>query len=442
MSRPVASALKLGQAPAYWVRDLARRNVSFKVLPRACAWVAGFGAAHYRLLDWPLLGSCLGQLLAGDNQIGKAAVPAAQPMWPRQGKAVHPAPKRHSTVDLFTLPDEVPLRQRISPFHGEAESKGRKLKMMGTPRVADAAHLHRLAGKMAMLADQSRSEKRYKPYKHLLAPKRRSFQALGAGYRIRPDNLAIDGWQERLARRAIDVLRRSVSSRMPAWSSPSPAASESTAALPLQPWSASMSGPKVGAEMLARIVQDVQYDHMAVTKRGREDVSAQPMSDKSFQESATQTGEVVEPASSRRFAAGGNRDSTAHGDRSSADRGRPGESPVSQVRRVDGTDDIGAAPDAPRTYQDALSFLQKRKEAGRDREWGHIAPVNPPRMAVALPLLTPSHEVKVPVPTIAVATARQGMLTESTTAANDMDRLAAMIKDILDEQARRHGIDV
>lgn len=406
MNRPVMSALQLGQAPAYWARDLARLNAPLKALPRACAWVAGFAAANYRLLDQPLLGSCLAQLLAGDNRSGKAAMPVARSTRPRQGESVHPAPKRRFSNDLFASPDETPLRPRISPLRGAAESREKKMRMTGVPRFADTAQLHRLAGTMTMPAGKNPSGKWHEP---LWAPRRKLHRFQDADRRIRPDIFALDGWRERLASRAIAVLRRSAPSRMPPWELPSPTTSEGTVAPPLQPWGASLSGPRVGAEVLAGIVQDAR-NQIAATKRGREDVSAQARPGKSFQEPAAAAGgAVAEPAPFRRFVQDRNRDLTGHGGGSNADHGTPGEAPTSQARLGNGATDIGTAPDAPRTYRDALSFLRKAKG---------------------------------PVPAIAAETARQPMLTESAAAANDPDRLAAMIKDILDEQARRHGIDV
>jgi hypothetical protein len=43
---------------------------------------------------------------------------------------------------------------------------------------------------------------------------------------------------------------------------------------------------------------------------------------------------------------------------------------------------------------------------------------------------------------VAAATARQGARAEAAIAEDDLSVLAARIKRILDEEARRHGIDV
>jgi hypothetical protein len=65
-----------------------------------------------------------------------------------------------------------------------------------------------------------------------------------------------------------------------------------------------------------------------------------------------------------------------------------------------------------------------------------------PVVAESLPPLLPSPLVGMPILPIALATAREGARDESLESAEDLDALAAKIKFILDEQARRHGIDV
>lgn len=68
--------------------------------------------------------------------------------------------------------------------------------------------------------------------------------------------------------------------------------------------------------------------------------------------------------------------------------------------------------------------------------------IAPPAISSSLPaLLPPRAKDQEPLP-IAAAMARHGARVEAATAYEDLDELAARIKSILDEQARRHGIDV
>jgi hypothetical protein len=86
-------------------------------------------------------------------------------------------------------------------------------------------------------------------------------------------------------------------------------------------------------------------------------------------------------------------------------------------------------------------------EVGQREADGHRAvgrapeQIAPPSLAESLPPLTPQQAETTRVLPLASETARRGARDESV-APEDLDALAAKIKLILDEQARRHGIDV
>jgi hypothetical protein len=67
--------------------------------------------------------------------------------------------------------------------------------------------------------------------------------------------------------------------------------------------------------------------------------------------------------------------------------------------------------------------------------------IAPPSLAESLPPLAPQQTETIRVLPLASETARRGARDEAA-APEDLDALAAKIKLILDEQARRHGIDV
>jgi hypothetical protein len=67
--------------------------------------------------------------------------------------------------------------------------------------------------------------------------------------------------------------------------------------------------------------------------------------------------------------------------------------------------------------------------------------VMPPVVVPQLPPLTTPHEVDIPPLPIAAATVKLGARAEMVIE-DDLDMLAARIKRILDDEARRHGIDV
>lgn len=70
------------------------------------------------------------------------------------------------------------------------------------------------------------------------------------------------------------------------------------------------------------------------------------------------------------------------------------------------------------------------------------ASIIPANIAPSLPPLLSPRKAGIQLLPVAAATARQGAREEAMIATDDLDVLAAKIKQILDEQARRHGIDV
>jgi hypothetical protein len=69
--------------------------------------------------------------------------------------------------------------------------------------------------------------------------------------------------------------------------------------------------------------------------------------------------------------------------------------------------------------------------------------IAPPTLAPSYPPLVPPRIVSAPPFPIASSVARQGAgKAEAAQATGDLNELATKIKRILDEEARRHGIDV
>jgi hypothetical protein len=69
-------------------------------------------------------------------------------------------------------------------------------------------------------------------------------------------------------------------------------------------------------------------------------------------------------------------------------------------------------------------------------------PIAPPAAASSLPALVPAQKVREAAFPLAGIMAQLGSRGEAAAKEDDLDLLAAKLKRILDEQARRHGIDV
>ena len=97
----------------------------------------------------------------------------------------------------------------------------------------------------------------------------------------------------------------------------------------------------------------------------------------------------------------------------------------------------------PMTAQAGFPELNRHEQlAPGESKTTATAPIIPSDVTVSLPnLQSPQPIDRQPLP-VAAATVRQSARTEELNAADDLDMLAAKINQILNEQARRHGIDV
>jgi hypothetical protein len=77
-----------------------------------------------------------------------------------------------------------------------------------------------------------------------------------------------------------------------------------------------------------------------------------------------------------------------------------------------------------------------------ESEWIFSERIAPPAVAPSLPRLLPPQGASEPAPALAAQIARQDARQEAMRSEDDLAGLAANIKRILDEEARRHGIDV
>ena len=77
-----------------------------------------------------------------------------------------------------------------------------------------------------------------------------------------------------------------------------------------------------------------------------------------------------------------------------------------------------------------------------DREWVASEHINPPLVANSLPHLISPRAANEPSPHLASSIDRQASRREMTQAEDDLAHLAASVQRILNEEARRHGIDV
>jgi len=443
MSRTIA-ALLAGRAPSVWARASARLAACLTWVRRGDTWAAALDdLTRTRLSDQPLFGRVLAEI------VGVAAMPAEDvPPLARLGRSQ--AAGQPSELTRRPAPDQAgrvqapPQQARAQPFPGLHATP----KPIDLPRQADALLLQRLV----QAARDGPSSAPREPASSRATDRagRRAGAQLGRGaWGSRPVaqlDLAMrdgaratqgDRAQQRLqgapevgqrSRQALfarveQALSRAANgapgvteallSQAPRRDNSGPAVTAPTLAETLaRQWSSGLSGPRLPREILEALTEQEANDRPS---RNRSQVYPTPQS-----VPVTRPAEGTFPTALAEQRAGEPR---------SADAG-------SAIAGL-----LGAATARPTTEGAPLvaGADQALRLTNGGAAAGHVAV---PGAEVRLPALLPPQEPgAAPIP-LAATIAGQGALLESILADDDLDLLAAKIKRILDDEARRHGIDV
>ncbi len=430
--------LAAGRTPACWRSELTRQASQTGSLRRACDWVGPLAKVSARLLDKPLFGNCLAELVEAADAIDGDSARQTQPRraskslaaptstgksnGPRRRQArtggsaecsteatgqdavpphrapqvcaaeVTALPHRASRELLELCVEKQDLVNRRSPAAACDSSNAAKPRSHSFTQSKiereDDAPLQRIAGRRKTEAISQLS----KPY----ATRRDSFATVNG----RNSNLVAysasgpEEFAQRIARRAINKLRRL---------QPPPNGETQESGLLARQWSTTLDGTTAPAGLLKRIATGEQE----TVKAGERRQSPQAASQSPY-------------AATR----------------------KPVKSPAIEERqtRSSPSDEQDQAP-SPEPFDD-LSSHARRNTADSRPGAERIAP---PALAPSLPALSPLTPAPQPAASgvlpLASDLARQGAREEATPT-EDLDALAARIKFILDEQARRHGIDV
>lgn len=435
--RPLSLALADGRAPVCWQRELARTAARLDVLRRACAWVDEIVTVYPRLRDEPLLGNCLAVLAAEVAHPAEAESEVARRV--REGptgSAASAAREQRSasdrgrltrrsafgpSADLLTVHPQTPYRPGESRPHNVGPD------LTGVPRQAGLALLRRLVGERAqshqvepprgspiMSPGVGRAHRRSDRPQAKVRRDVPSLQPMNfreqsseppTETRRHPSTQPRSGaheptasraWRIGLARRAVHAFRRTnLFSLTPG---------EQGEAFLARIWSAPIAGQTAPPELLTGPVRLSQPNGGASRSDGH-DITSHPSPD-------SQRSNPPSPAN---------------------DAGARTRRAINLVP-LRGEDKESLSPLGEDGHHCAPEDIPITN--------GWIERVAPPTMFPLLLPLIPPQVVGVPVPPVATATARQGAWAEAMAADDDLDVLAAKIKRILDEEARRHGIDV
>lgn len=401
LASPVSVALVGGQAPACWQREIARSTARLDALPRTCAWVAALAAIRPRLRGESLLGHYLETLT---DQIVRPTEPKPKVPEPRRRRFTWPEHPLQRARDPAPLGDPSATPSWSDAPRGPATARRAPQVPGESPARAPAPfQLESRAGQtlLTRLADGAppvRSESR---------PRQRSIGArltptTGTSPSVSRDPAVHQDWLHDVARRAGDSLHRGapdVHGRSRRASIDQPEIDERSSLA--NQWAIQLDGQPAPADVLV---------HFAGELTPYRNGSAREAQPESTQQRTPITGPSDRPA-------------------------RPAAEDVHSWQRR------GPAP--PEGTPTAAPPEAGSRMGGLNREQALAARIAPPIVAPSLPPLLPSHEVGVPSPSIASAVAQQSAREQEMLAAeDDLAELAAKVKRILDEEARRYGIDV
>lgn len=407
MSKRLKTCLTSGRAPAYWQRQIAQDTAWLNSLTRCCAWLTEITDIRVTLNETPLLGQSLVALttqLSQQNSTGREATHPASAI----SRGTSPAKHEHKgNSNLLTrsqaqesrFPGEIneayepPSTETKRGVAQQSLPGGRRLSHQVTEleRQVAGVLLRRWAGESVQenSGDSSRSRST------ALSGQRRwrngSIRPLSGQYQ-RPSQ---HDWQETLVKRANHLLG---SAHLPAGR-----AGTQEKALHAQLWGTPLTidGATAPTELLLRLTNAARESDTMVNGEAEQRAS-------SLRPGGQAGGK---PA----VAGAGSLDERAHG-RSISPQATPLE-------------------DADLHNQGLLKSLLADAQ---------IEPIMQPVVAPQLPVLPPltvPRQVDIPPQPAAEATLRLGARAEMMIE-DDLDVLAAKIKRILDDEARRHGIDV
>ncbi len=427
-------ALANGRAPVCWREGLKRAAAQMGALRRSCAWLEPDAGQAPKLRSEPLLGRCLVELVGQSVQREASARETDLP-WPAKSSkppsceplgagAANGQSRRRRDVtcpsdcskanwreppdrsDPCSQPDaarvaELPKQADgalLAQYVDERSARG------GSPQVARAQAGRTDSARQAVETRRPNIEAIRDRFKTsgraaLSAPQKRR----GSQLRVESESSLFETLAQRLIERDRSDLRRA-----------SLATSFSEGRLSKHlgaPWSMDLAGPTASADLLHRLAGSDQL---------RPSINSSPVASALNGDQSDWLSPQARDRQSREVA---------------AQAGRAAACPGAAPELIQSQSEPDESPPAA---SDEVSYRATDGQRAVGRTPGQIAP---PSLAESLPPLAPPQTTTTHALPLASETARRGARDEAS-APEDLDALAAKIKLILDEQARRHGIDV
>ncbi len=428
--------------PTCWSRDLVRKTAGLAAVQQGAAWVEEFGAIRPIVCEGPLWGSTLAALT---QQAGPAR--GSQPEPRRPGKAKFSqwerASERNQSSDRMQARGIPRSRIGVPNYPLAAKRKASKeTRSSGLVKTLSQLQAHADPSLLSRLADSKLAFEGTGPQQARSSPMNRKHNVAFRGMEQEPirsfsttektpfsaecrDSAFQQDWLGRLAQR----VGRVMISKYPDTARVAKFAQDD-AQLPgqspslVEQWTMPLDGACASLDLLDRLVQeDFPGDEGASGTASSRFAPRNPS--RSLERDQPTRSIVRSDEPSQRVDKGNNR----------------------HRETDDGSYESGPRITPPVAAQVGPSLLAPESdvnEAGGDGvgDAKSSTRIIPPNITPLLPPLLPPRRAGVQPLPVAAATARQGADEETMMATDDLDVLAAKIKQILDEQARRHGIDV
>jgi hypothetical protein len=451
-------ALAGGRAPACWQRKLASAARKHDLLPRACGWVKSLNSVAIKLRPGPLLGSCLADLAAGQAQPAEVFSEDAQASIERARPSRDSS--NHARLKAGAMPiasEDAGHSQRRSRFQPTTKQPPLVADRTGQRQLRPSTSVTELpqqaaAGLLSRFATDPRRRADAAPAGTGASPVRRCSIGEIDSAAARPDRRS----------KPDAAATNSLSRRRPVPATPRAAHSPVTTdpqAAPDAP-----NGPNVPADpatsadsrrMLDRLSRQAarKLGLLAPLSAGVEDHVLHSQWSAPIAAPRISTETLKQRAMLAQFEAEPDKPRGASGEQQSQNGpARPGGStatrepaawPPGNHRCSPPVSPLAALPDGTaERWLAAPAIGPPVSGVSTEAMAGASSPNLSAAIAPELPPMLPPPEVGVPILPLATSSVQRGAREEAAAVEEDLDALATRIKLILDEQARRHGIDV
>ena len=423
---PLRRALRAACSPQHWHVQMQRQRQRAARLSQACGWLEeGPAKKHKRLLAQPLMGACLAELI-------NALEGEGLPLTAVEGQeAVRPTAVRRR--EKLSPPEQKPRRPSAQPLvrlrpTSAGDRPAKATLNPGWPAKANLALLQRLAGARVGKAFLSPQAPRSIRTGHHLAgdPNRLSE---GGGAQLESIRAAATAGPTRAkvyASRARRILKDQAVGAAPI--ATVGAALETGGSRPgalERQWDWPLNGATIAGEHLARLAGGLTLSVRAVRSTGQSQSksgSSNALSQALWDSLPASLGGLSSPGQEkpRTGTTAGIRPSAGNGGAQASEEERPFPEAMSG----------GKGPDlVPHDPGESLASPAPR--------------LSPPQLAATLPSLRPiQRPAQVLTPAAAFTAERSAQREALDTAPDDLDELADKLRRILEEEARRHGINV